>query len=181
MRFQQTMPETERFWSKVDKSGGEDACWLWTGSLFEKGYGQFTTCKSGSRGKKKVVRAHRYSYELAYGPLPEGQGALHKCDCRKCVNPRHLFAGDQYANMKDANAKGRVVIRWTPDDVVLQIKILLAQGMKQRDIARQFGITQSAVSLINLGKSHREVQHTYAQLTQNKSASHPAKNELTLS
>lgn len=71
----------ERFWDKVDKS--ED-CWNWTASLRHGGYGQFNI------GNGKIVRAHRLSYELLVGPIPEGLHIDHLCRNRACVNPAHL-------------------------------------------------------------------------------------------
>ena len=77
-----------RFWEKVDKnsSGG---CWLWGAYVRPNGYGQF---KAGHR----VVKAHRFAYELLVGPIPaetpDGQRAVldHLCRVRRCVNPAHL-------------------------------------------------------------------------------------------
>lgn len=76
-------PETapERFWLKVNKT---DECWLWMASTFSNGYGQFT-------GENRVNgTAHKFSYELANGPVPKGMYIDHICSIRACVNPDHL-------------------------------------------------------------------------------------------
>ena len=83
----------ERFWSKVDKNGplpgddtlaaGKGPCWLWTGSVTKRGYGQ---CTFG----KKVRAAHQVAWELSMGPMPEGLEPDHLCQTRSCVNSDHL-------------------------------------------------------------------------------------------
>ncbi len=90
-------PET-RFWAKVGKTEG---CWLWKGRRTESGYGHFGI-RSG-----KMCRAHRFSFELAYGPIPSGMYICHHCDNPPCVRPDHLFVGTNSDNAKDAIAKGR--------------------------------------------------------------------------
>lgn len=98
----------ERFWSKVEKPTGEDGCWLWTAGLVN-GYGHF-------RLPSGQCLAHRMSWELANGPVPEGLCVLHKCDNPRCVNPEHLFIGTRADNNRDRAAKGRSITgdnHWT--------------------------------------------------------------------
>ena len=87
-----------RFWAKVDKSG---ECWVWTAALHTTGYGIFGI------GGKRVDRAHRISWAIANGPIPEGAHILHHCDNRPCVNPAHLFIGTNQDNVNDCIKKGR--------------------------------------------------------------------------
>lgn len=68
-------------------------CWLW---LKGKGYGQH-------KGKP----AHRYSYELHHGPIPQGLMICHKCDVKACVNPHHLYAGTALDNARDNSTRGK--------------------------------------------------------------------------
>lgn len=87
----------ERFFDKVNKT---DSCWLWTGSLTSRGYGSI-----GVDGKN--VSAHRLSYMLFNGDIPDGFVVCHSCDVPACVNPEHLWVGTASDNMKDMVAKNR--------------------------------------------------------------------------
>lgn len=82
-------PES-RFWKKVDTSGD---CWLWTGST-TRGYGTFHV-------DGKSTYAHRYSYELHVGEIPEGAVIDHKCHAPSCVNPEHLHSVSQRENIQN--------------------------------------------------------------------------------
>lgn len=96
-------PALERFESKyvIDP---DTLCWIWTATRLPKGYGLI-----GWRKNKKTVPilAHRASWEIFHGPIPVNVDVLHSCDNPPCVNPEHLFLGDQQLNMDDMVAKGR--------------------------------------------------------------------------
>ena len=94
------------FWQHVSQS---DGCWEWTGSHTggRSRYGVFYLLS----GK---VLAHRASYLVNVGIIPEGFGVLHKCDNPSCVRPDHLFVGTQADNVADAMSKGRMRSPFTP-------------------------------------------------------------------
>ena len=81
-----------------------EKCWLWIGPTSNGRYGQFGR---GSKPNEIRVKAHRFSWELFNGPIPEGMKVLHSCDNPPCVNPSHLFLGTQKDNAQDAIRKGR--------------------------------------------------------------------------
>lgn len=93
-------PPQERFWRYVDR-GGPNGCWSWIGAKCRKtGYGSLQIDGTGRR-------AHRFSYELHHGPIPDGMVVMHACDNPGCVNPAHLSLGTNQDNVDDKMAKGR--------------------------------------------------------------------------
>src|SRR6185312_11520586 len=95
-------PLVVRLMAKVKRDPA--GCWLWTGSTDKNGYGMIG---SGGRSGKNIL-AHRASYAIANGPIPNGLDVMHSCDIPSCVNPQHLTVGTALENHKDAVMKGRV-------------------------------------------------------------------------
>lgn len=147
---------TEIFW-RYAKQGQPDQCWEWQGAINRGGYGEF-----GFQGRRH--RAHRVAYELFVGALRKGQQACHHCDNRKCVNPRHLFAGTNIDNIKDKLAKGRQLTGervWSAkltEDKVRAIRAMRKAGCNLSVIATAFGIHDRTVGAILKGKTWRHVK-----------------------
>lgn len=126
-------------------------CWNWTGSENSNGYGRFVL-------NDRHILAHRLSYELFFGKIPNGLNVCHKCDNRKCVNPEHLWLGSQSENLTDASTKGRMkqpdtrahrngntTLTW---DKVRAIRAMHARGLRKFHIARLFNVSASTISNI---------------------------------
>lgn len=153
------------FWSKVDRSGGPDACWPWLASVSGSlGYGQM------GAGGSKMIRCHKYCWLRTRGPIPAGLCVLHNCDNPRCVNPRHLYLGTLKQNAQDRVKRGRSNPQrgrdhWTsrePDfitrgeacgatkitaQIVKQIR-RLAGSCTQQQLAARFGISRPQISNI---------------------------------
>lgn len=93
----------ERFWSKVDQSGGPNTCWPWQPSQQNQAHGQFFVSK-----ERGTVPAHTFALEIATGVrCPPGKEGCHHCDNPPCCNPSHLYYGTRQQNVDDMWARGR--------------------------------------------------------------------------
>ncbi len=147
----------ERFWEKVDMAGD---CWIWTGCTTAPGkYGRIVV-------DGKLELAHRVSWEMANGPIPEIEGSdfhgtcvCHSCDVKSCVNPAHLFLGTHQDNMDDMATKGRNAqpkgskqhLAKMTESEVRSIRAALARGQTQQSLADIYGVVQTSISKIACG------------------------------
>lgn len=125
-------------------------CWNWIGGLFVKtGYGQF----NNKAISNKPVTAHRASWIIHNGPIPDGMMVLHECDNRKCVNPEHLHLGDNQANMIERSQRGYVHQRRLDETKVREMRQLRQQGWGWMKLARRYGVAQNSVIEATMGRS----------------------------
>jgi len=137
----------------------DGACWLWKRSLAPSGYGQLSL--SGV-----TVTAHRASFLLANGPIPDGVCVLHSCDVRACVNPDHLHLGSPRDNARERQERGRGnppigerqgSSRLRSEDV-LEIRKLLRGGVVQLAIGMRYEVSDSTISAINVGRTWKHIK-----------------------
>lgn len=135
-----------------------NGCWEWDGST-RSGYGRITV---GSRtdGTRRTMSAHRLSYELHFGDIPDGMEVCHKCDNRRCVNPYHLFLGTRQDNIDDRERKRRnnppkgekhPKAKLTEADV-LAIREKRSAGVSYGKLAKEYGVCKKTVMDVASGK-----------------------------
>ena len=137
-----------RFFNKFRKT---DGCWVWLGCK-SFGYGKLARGKIAN-GKKRPIWAHRASWILYRGPVPDGMWVLHHCDNRACVNPDHLFLGRAKDNTQDMMNKGRGGHGCCSGEAAYNHKltdnrvrlIRASVGVRQRTLAAQFGVNQKVI------------------------------------
>lgn len=120
-------------------------CWLWTSYWDNKGYGIM------SYGRK----AHRESFELYVGPIPDGYYVCHKCDTPCCVNPNHLFIGTTQENTKDRHSKGRSARGERSGPAKLteeQVREIRISKESSRSLCKKYGVSYGLIGHIRRGR-----------------------------
>lgn len=137
------------FWMNVDRSGGPEGCWPWTGYL-EDGYGRFFF-------EERMVGAHELAVTFTTGErrLPQ-LDTCHSCGNPPCCNPRHLRFDTRKSNVEDTYRMGRDNhARRLDDDTVRLIRLRREAGASQDDLAEQYGVSASWISQIVNGIARR--------------------------
>lgn len=138
-----TLREKLVAYSKVSPDG----CWEWQRAKLPAGYGQI------SIGRQRQDYAHRVSYQIFHGEIPNGMVVRHRCDNPSCCNPEHLEVGTQKDNMRDCKSRGRMVMppvqrgaanhktKLTEDDV----DFILKSELPLAELAVMFNVTTQAI------------------------------------
>lgn len=130
------------FWDRVHRP--KHGCWTWTGATNADGYGWLWW-----EGRNHL--AHRISWELTYGEIPENLCVLHHCDNPPCVHPHHLWLGTRQENNQDKTRKGRAQrlkgerngrAKLTKE-LVLKLREMHKEGWSSTELADKFGIPKS--------------------------------------
>lgn len=147
-------PLRERFWSKV-RRGPIGSCWLWVAGTDGSGYGMFAP-------NGNTIGAHRVSWVLEMGEIPDGLCVLHQCDNPPCVNPTHLFLGTHQSNSDDKCRKGRQYhpvgekngrSKLLSADVKKIHELFLRASLSKEALGRQFGVSSTTIRHILTGET----------------------------
>jgi len=144
-----TKMSEERFWNNLDRTEGENKCWVWKLSCNSEGYGN--ACFKGKR-----IKAHRLAFELFHKrKIIEGMFILHSCDNCKCCNPFHLREGTPKENMNDKVLRNRQPRGETSgcskltEVQVLEIRNKYAESnWTYTRLGTEYGVGQSTISYI---------------------------------
>lgn len=152
--FKHGKPFEKKFWNKIEKT---DSCWLWHGTRGISGHGQV-------RHNGRPDLAHRVSYMIHKGPIPEGMVVRHKCDNPPCVNPYHLELGSAADNMRDkmirnrqAKGESQGFAKFT-NETVKEARRLRAEGWTYLQLEKHFGVSRQTISHACRGNTWKHVK-----------------------
>lgn len=139
----------ELFWRRVVKA---ESCWIWNSDRLKSGYGILQITK---HKKHKKYLAHRLSWKIHNGDIPEGLCVLHKCDVPCCVNPDHLFLGTSTENNADRDRKNRQgkgeqlpQSKLTEKQVLEIRKRYASDHIRILDLAAEYAVTKPCIQNI---------------------------------
>lgn len=147
-----------RFWKKVEVRT-KNQCWPWLGAKERFGHGRFKL------NTKSAVYAHRLSYEIENGPIPDGACVCHSCDNPSCVNPNHLWLGTRGDNNRDRATKGRSYDNRGENhnqailnnNSVKSIRKRFLDGEAQTALAKEYGVSIAAINMICKHKTWKHI------------------------
>ena len=153
--FEPTPQVISRFWAKVIKG---DGCWEWKASLSSTGYGHMFI------GQGKYQNSHVLSWQIHFGPIPNGLCVLHHCDNRSCVRPGHLWLGTKGDNSQDMVSKHRHRLPGLRGAAHPQarldeasVRAIRASRASHSALARVYGVTYQAIANVRQGRTWAHV------------------------
>lgn len=153
--------DKDRFFAKVCLMATSRGCFEWT-AYKRQGYGRMGI-------SRRLIDAHRLSWLIHRGEIPEGLDVLHECDNPSCVNPEHLFLGTHTDNMRDRVKKGRHnpvhgeavhTAKLNADSVMTIRHLWETAGLTQQELAYMFGVSRAMIGYIVRRKSWKSVEVT---------------------
>lgn len=148
-------PAVDRFHEKYERVPWS-GCWIWTARVGGKGYGYM----SYEQGSQCEIGAHRISWLLHRGEIPEGRYVCHRCDVPSCVNPDHLFLGTALENKGDCDQKGRARYVTRRGEASNKAKLTVEAVLDIRsgtqtsaEYARKYGVTPSTIRYVKRRQS----------------------------
>lgn len=142
------MTAKERFLSNINRLS--NGCWEYTKGRESNGYSRIMI-------NRKRSGAHRYSWSLVHGPIASETFICHKCDFPSCVNPDHLFAGNQHDNILDCLKKGRLKSAKLKPADIQKIRQRLALGHTLRGIATDFSVHHKTILAVKDGSQWKHL------------------------
>lgn len=119
-------------------------CWLWDGTTNVDGYGAIVV-----DGKR--MKAHRVSYVVHKGPIPNGMKILHKCDVRQCINPDHLRLGTDSENQQDMKMKRRSTHGERSKNAKLNedaVRRIRSSNIPSKELANEYGVSSVTINKV---------------------------------
>ena len=153
------MKVIERFLRKVKVNAA--GCFEWQRSINRHGYGNYGSTNDAGTNASKA--AHRASYQIFRGPIPDGMCVCHECDNRLCVNPAHLFLASQKDNLHDSIKKGRFTRgnrqhkAKLNDRKVREIRERFAAGESTEILSKEYGVHRQNIRTIVHRKTWKHV------------------------
>lgn len=138
----------------------KDGCWDWKGNFAKNGYAILHVYHNGKICTKS---AHRVSFEIHKGSIPNGMNICHRCDNKRCTNPDHLWLGTTQNNIDDKVRKGRQNVgenRYNSkfkDDDIREIRKMLKLGVSGANLARKYNVSRTVITYIKQGKTWKHV------------------------
>lgn len=168
----ESMSVEERFWEKVDKRG-EDKCWEFRGHALPDGYGTFWY-------KKSKIPAHRVSYIINCGDIPEGLEVCHTCNNKWCVNPKHLYTGTHYDNIKYRDEQGRTPkgenhysALFTTEDVhKIREEYINDKKITMHELSKKYNVMRDVIENIINNKTYKDNNYTVPIYKSGKEGEH---------